>query len=249
MNSELDVRSAGLDADLADDGDRSVTHHLVFTIGEGLGGSNRDRVTGVYAHGIEVFDRADDDDVVFQIAHHLELELFPSQDRLFDERFVHRGEIETAGENVHQLFAVVGDTSAGTAECERGANNDRETDFPGELEAVFEIVDQRRLGDVEADLLHRVFEEETVFGLLDGFNIRANQLEVVLFEHAVIGQLDGKVERGLAANRGQDGKSRAGRHLALNTNDFFQIFAGERLDVSAVGGFGIGHDGGRVRVG
>ena len=44
-------------------------------------------------------------------------------------------------------------------------------DLAGEFEAVFQIVDQRRLRNVEADLLHRVFEEEPVFGLLDGFDV------------------------------------------------------------------------------
>ena len=41
----------------------------------------------------------------------------------------------------------------------------------------------------------------------------------------------------------------AGRQLALDADDFFQIFARERLDVSAVGELRIGHDGGRIGVG
>ena len=71
--------------------------------------------------------------------------------------------------------------------------------------------------------------------------LRADQLDVVLFEHAAVGKLDGEVERGLSADGGQNGKARAGRQLALDANDLFQIFAGERLDVSAVGDLGIGH--------
>ncbi len=131
----------------------------------------------------------------------------------------------------------------------RRADDDWEADLSGELEAVFEIVDQRGFRHVEADLLHRVFEEQTVFGFLDGFDVGADQLHVVFLEHAAVGKFDGEVERGLSADGGQNGESRAGRHLALDANDLFQIFAGERLDVSAVGDLGIGHDGGRVRVG
>ena len=78
--------------------------------------------------------------------------------------------------------------------------------------------------------------------------LRADQLDVVLFEHAAVGEFDGEVERGLSANGGQHGEARAGRHLALDANDFFEIFARERLDVGAVGRLRIGHDGGRVRV-
>ena len=46
---------------------------------------NGDRVAGVHAHRVEVFDGADDDDVVVQVAHHLHLVFFPAQDRFFDQ--------------------------------------------------------------------------------------------------------------------------------------------------------------------
>jgi hypothetical protein len=42
----------------------------------------------VHAHGIEVLDGADDDDVVVHVAHHLQLELLPPQHRLLDEHLL-----------------------------------------------------------------------------------------------------------------------------------------------------------------
>ena len=41
VDGELDVRSAGLHADLADDGDGRVAHDLVLPVGEGLGRAPR----------------------------------------------------------------------------------------------------------------------------------------------------------------------------------------------------------------
>src|SRR6266568_5013820 len=76
--------------DLADDRDRRIAHALVFAVGQRHRGSNRDRVAGVDAHGIEVLDGADDHDVVAAVAHHLELELFPAEDAALDQRRVHR---------------------------------------------------------------------------------------------------------------------------------------------------------------
>src|SRR4029077_9447555 len=69
------------------------------------------------------------------------------------------------------------------------------------------------------------------------------------FKHAAVSELNRKVERRLSANRRQNGKARCGRHLALDTNDLFEILASKRLDVSAVRRLGISHDGGRVRIG
>ena len=84
IDGELDVAAAGLDADLADDGDGGVAHPLVFLVGQRLGRGHGDRVAGVDAHRIEVLDGADDDDVVGLVAHHLQLEFLPADDRFLD---------------------------------------------------------------------------------------------------------------------------------------------------------------------
>ena len=116
---------------------------------------------------------------------------------------MNRREIESAGEQFQQLFAVVGDAAAGSAERERRTQDDREADLAAEVEAVFQIVDQRRLRDVEADGGHRIFEEQAVFGLLDRAQLRADELHVVLLEHAAVGEFDREVQRRLSADRGQ----------------------------------------------
>ena len=115
MNAELNIRSASFDANLADHRDRSVAHRLIFAIGKRLRRGDGDRVAGMHAHRIEVLDRADDDDVVLQIAHHLKLVFLPPQNRFFDQSFVHGREIESAGQHFQHLFAVVSDAAAAAA--------------------------------------------------------------------------------------------------------------------------------------
>ena len=75
-----------------------------------------------------------------------------------------------------------------------------------EVEAVAQVVHQRGLRNFEADADHRVFEEQTVLGLLDGFELGADQLDVVAVENAGVGQIDGEIERRLAADGGQQRK-------------------------------------------
>jgi hypothetical protein len=88
VDRELDVRAAALDPDLAHDADRGVPHVLVLAVGQRLGRRDRDRVARVHAHRVEVLDRADDDDVVGVVAHHLHLELLPADQALLDEHLV-----------------------------------------------------------------------------------------------------------------------------------------------------------------
>ena len=134
VDRELDVRSAGLDADAADDAPRRVAHPLVFLVGQRQDRRDGDAVAGVHAHRIDVLDRADDDEVVGDVAHHLELELLPADDRFLDEDLVHRAQLEAALGEVAELLDVVGDAAADAAERERRADDQREAERPRELQ-------------------------------------------------------------------------------------------------------------------
>ncbi len=96
IHTVLNVRSAGLHADLANYLDRRVAHHLVLAIRQRLRGRHGDRIAGMHAHGVEVLDRADDDYVILNVTHHLELVFFPPEHRLFQQHFMHRRKIQSA---------------------------------------------------------------------------------------------------------------------------------------------------------
>ena len=106
VDGELHVGAAGIDADLAQAADGAVAHHLVFAVGEGLRGRHGDGIAGVHAHGIEVLDGADDDAVVGQVAHHLQLEFLPAQHAFLDQDFVHRRKRQAALQDFDQLLLV-----------------------------------------------------------------------------------------------------------------------------------------------
>ena len=78
-------------------------------------------------------------------------------------------------------------------------------------------VDELRLRRLEADLAHRVLEEQAVFGLLDGVDFGADQFDAVLIEHAGFGEFDGEIEAGLAADGGEQGVG------AFAADDFFEV--------------------------
>ena len=129
VDRELHVRAACFHADFTQHRQRGVTHDLILFIGQRLRRRDGDGVAGVNAHGVEVFDRADDDAVVVLVAHHLHLILFPPNQRLIDQQLVGRREVEAAFADLFKLFTVVGDAAAGAAHGERGANNAREADI------------------------------------------------------------------------------------------------------------------------
>ena len=242
VDRELDVAAARVDADAADDGERLVAHRLILDVGQRLRRRDGDGVARVDAHRVEFLDGADDDHVVGLVAHHLELILLPAEERLFDEELVDRRAFEAVADHLLELLPVVGDAAAGPAEREGGADDGREADAGGDLKGLFDRVGIAGGSHVDADLLHRHLELLAIFGALDRVVVCAKQLHPELFQHAVLVEGLGQVERRLAAHGGEDGVG------PLLGDDVAHIGGRERLHIGGVGQLRVGHDGGRVGV-
>ncbi len=145
VHGKLHIRSACLHADLTHHGNCRVAHLLILAIRQRLRRGNGDRVARVHAHRVKVLNRADDDDVIREVAHHLQLILFPAQHALFNQALMHRREIQPARKNLHQLFAVVGDAAARSAQRKAWPDEHREAYLRREVQPVAQVVHQRRL--------------------------------------------------------------------------------------------------------
>src|SRR5690606_30493326 len=176
------------------------------------------------------------------VADHLHLELLPAQHRLLDQHLVHRRQLEAALDDLLELLAVVGDAAAAAAQGEGRADDGRVAHLGLDLHRLLEALRHLGLRALQADLLHGHAEQLGVLGHADGLARGADQLDAVLLQHAVVGQVQGAVERGLAAHGRQQ------RVRALLGDDLLDRLPVDRLDVHRVGGVRVGHDRGRVAV-
>ena len=104
----------------AHDPPRRVAHPLILLVGECQRRSHGDAVPGVHTHRVDVLNRAHDHEVIGDVAHHLELELLPADAGTFlDEDFVHRTQIDPAGDDLPELLDVVRDAPPHPAQRER----------------------------------------------------------------------------------------------------------------------------------
>ena len=78
ISAELHIGATCVHADLTQHRNGGVAHDLVFLVGERLRWRDGNGIPSVHAHGIKIFDRADDDAIIFFIAHYLHLEFFPA---------------------------------------------------------------------------------------------------------------------------------------------------------------------------
>ncbi len=200
------------------------------------------------AHRVEVLDGADDHDVVVPVAHQLQLVLLPAEDGLLQEHLGGRGEREALSGDAAQLLLVVGEAGAGAAHGEGGADDDgvAAEGVDAREDVVHGVADDGAGGLAVADLLldglHDALEEVAVLALVDRLDVGADELDAVLLQDAVLVHRDRGVERGLAAEGGQE------RVGALLGDDLLDELGGDRLDVRGVGDLRVGHDRRRVGV-
>ena len=167
IDRELDIRSAGVDADLADDPERGVAHDLVFLVGERLRGRHRDRVARMHAHRVEIFDRADDHDVVRHVAHHFELEFLPALDRLLDQHLVIGRHLHAPLDLGAILRRIARDRTSRAAERARGPDDERQAEAPADFLGLLVRARDAGVWHFQPDTDHRVLEEVAVLRLLD----------------------------------------------------------------------------------
>ncbi len=243
VDRELDVRAPGFDPDFANAGEGLVAHDLVFAVGEGLRGGHSDGVAGVHAHGVEVFDGANDDAVVGTVAHDFHLVFLPAEKAFLDENFGDGREVESASADFFELFFVISNAAAAAAEGEGGANDEGHgADFLRDFAGLLHGVGHAGVGEVEADFEHGLLEAESVFALVDGIGVSANHADVVFVEGAAFEEVHGGVEGGLATESGEEGIRFFGDDDALDK------VRGDGLNVGALGRLRVGHDGGRIGI-
>ena len=238
----LHVGTAGFDADLAQHSDAGVAHDLIFLVGQRQRRGDGDRIPGVDAHRIDILDGTHDDGIVRLVADHLHLIFLPAQHAFFHQHFGGRAGIEAAGNDVDEFLAVIGNAAAGAAHGEAGADDRRQTNEFQRGQRFLNRMRDAALRRFQADLVHRVAELQPVLGLVDGFGVGTDQLDIVFLQRAILGQRQRGVERGLPAHGGQHGIG------PLLLDDARDDFGRDRLDIGRVRQFRIGHDRRRVGV-
>ena len=242
VHGKLHVGAAGLDADLLQNGERGHAHALILKVGEGLRRCHGDGVAGMHAHGVEVLDGAHDDAVAGVVTHDLHLILFPALDGLLDQHLVGRRELEALAHDGDELLVSMSDAATGAAEGKARAQYAGIAHALGDGLGVGHAVGIARARDLQANLGHGLVKEFAVLAALDSGQVAADHLDAVLVERTVFRQLDGGIQTGLAAQRGQQ------RVRALFLDYALDKLGSDGLDIGAVGQARVGHDGRRVGV-
>ncbi len=240
IDRELHIRAAGLYADFTQYRHRGVTHDLIFFVGQRLRRCHGNRVTGMNAHGVEVFDGADNDAVIIFVAHHFHFILFPANQRLINQQLIGWREIQTAFTDLFKLFAIVSNTAAGAAHGKRRTDDAGKADIFSHFQRFIHVVCDTGASGVEANALHRLIKALAIFCFINRIGGGADHGDAKLLQHALTFQFQRTVQRRLAAHGWQN------RIRALFFNNLANDFPVNRLNIGGIRHFRIGHDGGRI---
>src|SRR5690606_8572297 len=144
----------------------------------------------VDAHGIDVLDRADDDDVVGAVAYHLELELLPADDAAVDQNFIDRREVDAATHRDLELVRVVRDAAARPAERERRPDDRGIAGIANDPQRLVVRPREAAVRDLEAEPRHGGAELLAILRHADRTCVGADQLDTMLLEYAGVIELE-----------------------------------------------------------
>src|SRR2546430_1686675 len=95
-------------------------------------------------------------------SHDLQLELFPTNDRFFNQNLVGRTQIQSPLGQFFKFLRVECNTPSGASQSEGRADDGRVTDLFNNLQGVVEIVGHPTVGGLQSCFSHRLFEEKTI---------------------------------------------------------------------------------------
>jgi len=196
----------------------------------------------VHPHGVEVLDRADDHDIVGVIAHHLELVLLPTEDALLDQALVPGRLLQRPADELVKILLAERNAASRATQSETRANDCGNAGLRDHLSRFFEGGGNSGEGNRQPDAPHRLCEQLSVLGLVDGIEVRTDELDSVAIEHPRLVEMNRQIQRSLAADRR---KQRIG---PLPSDDLVDTLHGHGFDVRAVCGVRVGHDRRGIRV-
>ena len=152
------------------------------------------------------------------------------------------GKTQAVGADLDEFFLGLADAAAGAAHGKGRAHDDRVADAVGTGQCVLQRLHHLGGDDGLVQLFHRLLEQLTVLGAVDGLGLAGQQADAGAVQIAGTGQFHGQVQAHLTA------QVRQHRVRLFNVQNALHDLQGHGLDVNMVGHVRVGHDGGRIGV-
>ena len=176
---------------------------MVFFVAEGQRRRHNNRIAGMYPHGVDVFHRADGNDIARRVAHGFKFNLFPPRHTALDKHLPNGRSLQPALCNAPQLCFVGRNAAAAAAQRKGRPHNHRPAHFVCGVQRLLHGSGHPGGDDRLADGLHCIAKQRAVLRFVDRFGRGAKQTHPVLRQKTVLCQLHGQRKAGLPAKAGK----------------------------------------------
>ena len=173
--------------------------------GNGQHGRRAEGVARMDAHGVDVLDETDGDDLIPGVAHDLELEFLPAGHRFLDQDLAHQAGRQPPAGHHAQVLDVIDEAPARSAQRVGGPDHHRIGELRRNPLGLLDAVSRSAAGHVDPQPVHRLLEGDAVFAALDGIHLHADHFDAVLVERPGARQFGAQIQAGLAAQVREQG--------------------------------------------
>ncbi|OPY06264.1 MAG: hypothetical protein A4E66_02263 [Syntrophus sp. PtaB.Bin001] len=178
---KLNVRSAD-DLDGFDDGVGILLEAFLEFGSDGEHGGRAVGISGVDAHGVDVFNEADGDHLIFLVANDFQFQFFPAEYGFFNQDLSNAACRYAAAGHRPEFFLIVDQAASRSAHSVCRTNHYGVTELCCDFFRLFHCIGRLALRHVDTQARHGFLEGYPVFAALDGVHLDADDLNTVFFQ-------------------------------------------------------------------
>ncbi len=173
---------------------RLLLQTLLAFLGDGQHGRGAERIARMHAERVDIFDKADRDNVVVRITHHLKLQFLPAENGFLHKHLPHKACLQSSGTDHLQLVLIVDKTASRAAHRVSWTQHHRVSQLFRNGKRLVHGVCHLAARHLNAQLVHGLFKFNAILAALNGVHLHADHLHVVLFQNTCLIQLCAQVQ-------------------------------------------------------
>ncbi len=165
--------------DVVDDLIGGFLQALLYAMGNGQHGRGTERIPGVNAQRVDIFNETDGDHLPFGIPYHFQFQFFPAQKGLFHQHLTHQAGLDTPLANLFQFVRCIHKATPDTAHGIGGAQNHGITQLVCNRQSIFHAISHFTARHCNAQAVHGFLECNPVFAPFDGIDFDTDHFDAV----------------------------------------------------------------------
>ncbi len=143
----------------------------------------------MHPKGIDIFNKADGDDVVVRIPDHFQLQLFPAEDRFFHQDLPYKACLKPSCTYRLEFFLIIDKAAACTAHRISRTKHHRIAQLVRNSKGFLNGICHFAAGHFNPQLIHSLFKLDPVFPPFNGIHLHANDLHMILIQNSRLAKL------------------------------------------------------------